>query len=80
MPQRPRLRVGVDVGGTFTDFVLVRPGGRITLHKSPTTPDDQSVGLMTGLGELAEIEQHSIASFLDTVDVIVHGTTTADNT
>ena len=37
-------RIGVDVGGTFTDLVLVGPNGRLVLDKHPTTPRDQSVG------------------------------------
>ena len=74
------LRIGVDVGGTFTDFVAVRPGGKISLHKTATTPADQSVGLVTGLGELAAMEDRTLEGFLRDVDVIVHGTTTADNT
>jgi N-methylhydantoinase A len=74
------LKIGVDVGGTFTDFVMVRPGGKITIHKTATTPADQSIGFLNGLGELAEMEERSLDSFLGAVDVIVHGTTTADNT
>jgi N-methylhydantoinase A len=36
-------RIGIDVGGTFTDLVLVRPDGSLRLGKAPTTLDDQSV-------------------------------------
>ena len=43
--------IGIDVGGTFTDFVLLEEG-RIRVHKSPTTPDDQSRGIVAGLSEL----------------------------
>ena len=41
-----RYRIGVDVGGTFTDCVLLRPDGSILLEKTPTTPEDQSDGVL----------------------------------
>ena len=47
-------RVGIDVGGTFTDLICVTPDGEVVLDKTPTTPEDQSVGVMTGLQLLAE--------------------------
>jgi len=73
-------RIGIDVGGTFTDFILVRRDGSLVLDKSPTTPADQSTGVMNGLGQLAEREERALPDFLADVDTIVHGTTTADNT
>ena len=73
-------RIGIDVGGTFTDFVLVRPDGSIRLSKSPTTPHDQSEGVITGMEQLARGEHLSLSELLDDAAVIVHGTTTADNT
>ena len=39
---------GVDVGGTFTDCVLLRPDGTVVLEKTPTTPADQSDGVLAG--------------------------------
>jgi N-methylhydantoinase A len=75
-----RYRIGIDVGGTFTDFILLRPDGSIALDKAATTPSDQSGGVMNGLKQLAEAERRPLADFLAAVDVIVHGTTTADNT
>ena len=74
------FRIGIDVGGTFTDFVLVRPDGSIRLSKSPTTPRDQSEGVITGIEQLARGEHLSLSELLDDTAVIVHGTTTADNT
>ena len=47
-------RVGVDVGGTFTDLICVTPDGEVVLDKTPTTLDDQSIGVMNGLAQLAE--------------------------
>ena len=45
-----RYRVGVDVGGTFTDLICVTDGAEVVLDKTPTTLDDQSRGVMTGIG------------------------------
>ncbi|HEX5366247.1 MAG TPA: hydantoinase/oxoprolinase family protein [Acidimicrobiales bacterium] len=73
-------RIGIDVGGTFTDCVLRRPDGSIVLAKSPTTPDDQSEGVLAGLSELARIEGLSVGELAAATRTIVHGTTTADNT
>lgn len=73
-------RVGIDVGGTFTDLVLVRPDRTIHLDKTATTPHDQSEGVMTGLGRLARSEGKDLEALLAATERIVHGTTTADNT
>lgn len=73
-------RISVDVGGTFTDLVLTRPDGSIRLAKSPTTPDDQSVGVLDGIERLAAGEALDRAALLGRTSAIVHGTTTADNT
>ncbi len=73
-------RVGVDVGGTFTDLLCVTPDGDVVLDKTPTTLDDQSTGVMTGLGQLAERFGTSLADLCGNLDILVHGTTTADNT
>ncbi|MEZ4715511.1 MAG: hydantoinase/oxoprolinase N-terminal domain-containing protein [Caldilineaceae bacterium] len=59
--------VGIDVGGTFTDFVVLQEG-RLRIHKVPTTPDDQSRAIVAGLQEL------DIAAA-----EIVHGMTVATN-
>ena len=73
-------RIGVDVGGTFTDFLLVRPDGRSSLAKLPTTLPDPSVGVMQGIDALASAEGLPTRAFLAETELIVHGTTTADNT
>ena len=72
-------RVGIDIGGTFTDFALLK-GNEVILHKNLSTPEDRSLGVMEGLGKLAEKEGLSIGDFLGKCDAIVHGTTVADNT
>ena len=73
-------RIGVDVGGTFTDVVLTRPDGSIRLGKSPTTPEDQSIGVLNGIAQLAALEDLALPDLLAKTSAIVHGTTTADNT
>src|SRR4029079_5271796 len=72
--------VGVDVGGTFTDLLCVTPSGEVVLDKTPTTLDDQSSGVMRGLEQLAERFDIELAAFCRDLDILVHGTTTADNT
>lgn len=73
------FRIGIDIGGTFTDFALLN-GTHITLHKNLSTPEDRSIGVMEGLTRLAEIEGMPVAEFLGQCEAIVHGTTIADNT
>src|SRR5439155_1284217 len=46
-------RIGIDVGGTFTDLAAVDETGRVVIAKCASTPRDQSEGLMEGLGLLA---------------------------
>jgi N-methylhydantoinase A/oxoprolinase/acetone carboxylase beta subunit len=62
-------RLGIDTGGTFTDFVQFGPGG-LTVHKVRSTPDDPSRAILTGLRETT--------STPDVLD-IVHGSTVATN-
>ena len=72
-------RIGVDVGGTFTDCVLRRPDGSLVLEKAPTTPQDQSDGVLAGLAQLATLEGLDLSELLAQTRTIVHGTTTGDN-
>jgi N-methylhydantoinase A len=73
-------RIGIDVGGTFTDLVLLRPDGSVVLEKTPTTPEDQSEAVLAGLGRLATTEGLDLPALLTQTASIVHGTTTGDNT
>ena len=75
------MRIGLDVGGTFTDCVLLFPDGGFVLEKTPTTPDDQSEGVLAGIARLAEAAGFAdTAALLARTTSIVHGTTTGDNT
>lgn len=73
-------RIGVDVGGTYTDVVLAHPDGRIRLEKAPTTPADQSEGVLDALRLLAAAEHLTLEELLGATATVVHGTTTGDNT
>jgi N-methylhydantoinase A len=65
-------QVGVDVGGTFTDILAVSPGsGAFHVAKVPSTPDDQSRGVIAGLEKLG-VPLEAVAGF-------VHGTTVGTN-
>ncbi|MEM9440421.1 MAG: hydantoinase/oxoprolinase family protein [Pseudomonadota bacterium] len=63
--------VGVDVGGTFTDLVLLDADHRVRLGKTPTTQDNQAFGVIDALSATADD--------LGAIDVIIHGTTTTTN-
>jgi N-methylhydantoinase A len=71
--------IGVDVGGTFTDVVGVDEEGREFLAKAPSTPHDQSEGVLDGLRNLAAAIGLTLAELLETTTRIVHGTTVATN-
>src|ERR1700756_5626588 len=73
------LKIGIDVGGTFTDLVAVDDTGRSTLAKVASTPQDPSIGVMVGLDRLAEILAMPRAQLLAQTERIVHGTTVATN-
>jgi len=71
------LTVGIDIGGTFTDFIAVDElSGSITAWKCLTTPEDPSTGLFNGLHELLIKLDRTV----EQISKIVHGTTIASNT
>jgi N-methylhydantoinase A len=71
--------IGIDVGGTFTDFLLVEGDQEVRTLKVLSTPDDPSIAVIDGLASLAEAEQRPLDAFLGTVERIVHGTTVTTN-
>src|SRR5271154_5265226 len=73
------LRIGIDVGGTFTDLVAIDERGGATLGKVPSTPGDPSTGVLDGLVRLAEVTGCALSALLHQTDRIVHGTTVATN-
>jgi N-methylhydantoinase A/oxoprolinase/acetone carboxylase beta subunit len=69
-------RIGVDVGGTFTDLIYVDDeAGTVEVHKLPTTPDDPSRGTIEGISTLA----HDAGTDPSELDQVFHGTTIATN-
>jgi len=63
------VRLGVDTGGTFTDFVWVDENGRIQIHKQLSTPSDPSVAILAGVDVLQ----------VPAGAAVVHGSTVATN-
>ena len=73
-------KIGIDVGGTFTDFVIAGDGGQSRFFKTQSTPEDPSIGVMTGLREAAEAYGLSLDQLLGDTDLVIHGSTVATNT
>ncbi|MEX2542071.1 MAG: hydantoinase/oxoprolinase family protein [Trueperaceae bacterium] len=73
---RQDFQVGLDIGGTFTDLVLLdRTNDQLQLHKCLTTPDDPAVGALQGLQELLAMAGVELTQ----VDAVIHGTTLVTN-
>lgn len=72
-------KIGIDVGGTFTDFLLTGEQGETEIYKVLSTPDDPSIATLKGIGEMAEKRGLSVKDFLKQVTTIVHGTTVTTN-
>lgn len=69
-------RLGIDVGGTFTDFLLFNEEtGELTMEKTPSTPSDQSVGIMNGINKIVR----TVGIDPGEIKLILHGTTVATN-
>ena len=71
-------KIGVDVGGTFTDLLLENKAGgenAVFVHKVPSTPEDQSKGVMQGIKDICAVAGITPGD----VDLVVHGTTVATN-
>src|SRR6202041_2703853 len=69
-----RIRIGIDVGGTFTDIVgMPVDGSPWTVRKVPSPPDNPSIAVLTAIGFLLE-EEGDVE-----VDFLGHGTTAGTN-
>jgi len=69
-------RVGIDIGGTFTDFAILSEGdGRLFIHKQLTTPDDPAQSVLSGVPRL--LEKATVAP--EEITAVVHGTTLITN-
>lgn len=70
------FRLGVDVGGTFTDLLLFNEAsGAFWRHKTPSTPSDSSIGILSGVMAICEKANISPSD----IDYFLHGTTVATN-
>ncbi len=80
------IQIGIDAGGTFTDFWLTGADETLAplatpgfMHKTPSTPDDPSRAVIQGIGEMAAARGMPAEELLDKTSLIVHGTTVATN-
>ncbi len=76
----PPWNIGVDVGGTFTDVVLVDAAGGVHAIKSPSRPDDPTAGAIAALECAADAIGVSLTELLSDCGLLVHGSTVATNT
>ncbi|HUT51668.1 MAG TPA: hydantoinase/oxoprolinase family protein [Alphaproteobacteria bacterium] len=74
-----RYKIGIDVGGTFTDFLLMEADGTTEIYKVLSTSEDPSLALLEGLRQMADGHGTTLADFLNAVEIIVHGTTVTTN-
>jgi N-methylhydantoinase A len=74
-----KYKIGIDVGGTFTDFLLAFDDNSSRIYKVLSTPEDPSLATIDGLNEMAADLNLSLPQFLQNVSVIVHGTTVTTN-
>ena len=72
-------RLGIDIGGTFTDFVLADDRGETHLFKVTSNPDEPASAISAGLDAIAAGLELSVADLLDRCDLLIHGTTVVIN-
>ncbi|MBT4939871.1 MAG: hydantoinase/oxoprolinase family protein, partial [Rhodospirillaceae bacterium] len=75
------MKIGIDVGGTFTDFFLVKDGEAPLIHKTLSTPEDPSIAVLQGMNDLAGMMEPAMSpeDFAKELETIVHGTTVTTN-
>ena len=72
-------QIGIDIGGTHTDAVVIGDDGRHITAKAPSTPDDFSVGVINSLRVAADTLGISVEELLEATDTFVNGSTVATN-
>ncbi len=72
-------RAAIDVGGTFTDCLVMDDEGNLAAFKASTTPHDATQGLLDALEKAARTRGKTLQAFLPELDLIIHGTTLATN-
>jgi N-methylhydantoinase A len=78
--QSPPWRVGVDVGGTFTDLVIADSDGRTDVFKVPSVPADPGEGVISALNTACAALDQTMEKFLGDCQFFLHGSTVATNT
>jgi len=76
---RTHYRLGIDAGGTFTDFVLADKSGNIKIYKTPSTPDDPTKAIEDGLKIISEDLEISPSDIISQSDLCINGTTVGLN-
>ncbi len=69
------VRLGIDVGGTFTDVVVLDSAGDFRVEKVPSTPHDASIGIINGIETVARTRDVDLSS----ISIFAHGSTVATN-
>ena len=72
-------RLTIDVGGTFTDCLVLEESGQLQRFKASTTPDDPTRGFFAAVTKAAKHYGQSLAAFVADIEQIVHGTTLGTN-
>lgn len=72
-------KIGIDVGGTFTDFLLMADDGSFEVFKASSTPQDPSIAVLNGLTQMTDSKSIGLKDFLPQVSLIAHGTTITTN-
>lgn len=70
---------GLDIGGTFTDCVLIDESGTLTIAKAPSTPGNFAEGVMEAVTRAAAKVDLALPDLLDAISVLAHGTTVGTN-
>lgn len=79
MSEDTRYRIGVDIGGTFTDFVIASENGDVVVWKEDTTPVEPERAVLAGFEAVASLLGTTGEKLLQASDLLVHGTTVATN-
>src|SRR3954452_8132392 len=74
------FRIGVDIGGTFTDVSIVDSAGEVHATKSPSVPSDPARGVIEALHHAAAQLDMRLPALLSRTSLFVHGSTIATNT
>ena len=73
------FRIGIDIGGTFTDFVSISDTGDLALAKVSSNPDDVRAVVREGLHQLSTHHPGGLDGLMTDTEIVVHGTTIATN-